>query len=163
MFNVAPRPRFPSELREHVGELRLRQVLEQVACEDKVDGAIGEKLELSHRPHACSHTALHVLGQLRPDVHCRAGSAADVVDEAGVSGTELEDMKFRPDQTLKIAGAERGPEHFAAGVRAEACPMIVSVGHALGHPDTIPRIIRMPTAKARRLLALPPLLDPTRL
>ena len=35
--------------------------------------------------------------------------------------------------------------------------------HAPGHPETIPRIIRIPTANARRLLVLPPLLRPPRL
>jgi hypothetical protein len=155
-------PYFLAKLCEHVGELCLRQVLEQIARKDEVDGCIREKLEVGHTSDSCRHAASHVLGKRRPHVDGGAGPAPDVVDEVGVACAELEDVKVRINETLEVAGAERGPEYFPVGVPREARSAIAVVVHALRHPKTIPRIIRIPTANARRLLALPPLLTPTR-
>src|SRR5687767_6389629 len=103
-----------------------------------------------------------MLRQPGPDVHGRTRTAAYVVDEVRVAGTQLQDVELGPDQSLEVAGAERRPERFPVGIGREARAPVAVVRQAGGHPNTIPRIIRIPTANARRLLTLPPLLLPTR-
>src|SRR5262249_52890552 len=139
-------------------------MLEKVTREYEVYGSVGEEIEVCGRPYEGFHARVEERSESRPEIDRDPPLCDHGVNKISMTASEIEYTVIRRYKLTEMKSPKRIPQNASTPVRRESSLVICTHAHgpvAL-QPKTSPRIMRMPTLNARRLLTLPPLLIPTR-
>src|ERR1035441_2260108 len=99
-------------------------------------------------------------GKAGPGIDSNTPSGHNIVNKMTITRSKIEDACGRWHTVSEKGTPKVSPEYVAARIGSEAGFVIIYLHVARFQPKVIPRIMRKPTLRARRLSVFPPLLTP---